>query len=89
MEKLKKCIILFIVVIIIVIAIILSMLAKKQSNIDKEEELKDDVTELIEEKDDNGCIDVTDANVFYSVINSVNRYLEIIQYDVNIGNEIR
>lgn len=89
MEKLKKCIILFIVVIIIVIAIILSMLAKKQSNIDKEEELKDDVTELIEEKDDNGCIDVTDANVFYSVINSVNRYLEIIQYDVNIGNEIQ
>lgn len=85
MEKMKKIIILFIVFIIIIILILIILLNNQNNTreLDVDENYLEEGEELILEEDDNGYIDVFDANIFYSIVNSVNKYIDIMQYDVN------
>ena len=66
MEKIKKIIILFIIFIIIII-LILMILLNNQNNtkeLDDNENYLEEGEELILEENDNGYIDVFDANIF-------------------------
>lgn len=85
MEKIKKIIILFIIFIIIII-LILMILLNNQNNtkeLDDNENYLEEGEELILEENDNGYIDVFDANIFYSIVSSVSKYIDIMQYDIN------
>ena len=84
MEKMKKIIICFIIIIIGIISILL-LLIKNKNNIDNfnNGDYLEDGEENVPEKDINGYIDVSDASIFYSVLNSVNKYIRIIRYNIN------
>lgn len=85
MENVKNIIILFIIFIIIII-LILMILLNNQNNtgeLDVDENYLEEGEELILEENDNGYIDVLDANIFYSIVSSVNKYIDIMQYDIN------
>lgn len=88
MEKMKKIVIMFIIIIIIIILILLLLLKNTNNNANelKNEEYLENSEEFIPEQDDNGYVDVSDSNIFYSVLNSVNKYIDIMKY--NIDSEI-
>lgn len=84
MEKLKKIIIYFIAIIVIILILILILKNKNyinKNNIDTENYI-DYGGEILPEEDENGYIDVSDANIFYSVFNSINKYINIMQHDI-------
>ena len=87
MEKMKKIII--ILIILIVSILILLLLLKNKENIDEltDEEYLEYGEEIVPEKDCNGYIDVSDDNIFYSVVNCVNKYIDIIQYNIDYSIE--
>lgn len=88
MKEIKKIIIGFIIIIIFII-ILLIVLLNKQNDIDNviNNNFDEYGGEFVPEKNDNGYADVTDANIFYSVVNSVNKYIEIVQYNINSKND--
>ncbi|MCI8641741.1 MAG: hypothetical protein HFJ59_07780, partial [Clostridia bacterium] len=84
MEKIKKLIILFIIIIIIIILTLLLLLKNvNNKNEINNEEYSENSEEYIPEQDDNGYVDVSDSNLFYSVFNSVNKYIDIMKYNFN------
>lgn len=86
MEKIKKVIILIIIIIFVIILSLLLLLknANNKNELSNEEYVENS-EELIPEQDDNGYIDVSDSNLFYSVLNSVNKYIDIMKYNFNTG----
>lgn len=85
MENIKKIIILFIIFIIIIILILIILLNNQNNTreLDVDENYLEEGEELILEENDNGYTDVLDANIFYSIVSSVNKYIDIMQYDIN------
>ena len=84
MEKFKK-IIIFLGIIIVVLLIIFCILNtnilnvnKNGDNIDEDDSLNE-VTEKPLEKNSNGFSVQKDANIFYSVLGGLNRYITVIQ----------
>ena len=72
-----------IVLIILIILIILILLLRNQDNRSVVDNIVYNGEELIPEKDSNGYIDVSNFNVFYSIMNAVNKYVENIKYNDN------
>lgn len=83
MEKLKKIIICFIIVIVIILIFILFLKNRNNVNEVNNENYLEEGEETVPEKDNNGYIDVSDANIFYSVLNSVNKYISIMQHNID------
>ena len=84
MEKMKKLLVLFIIIIIIIILALLLLLknANNKNELNNEEDFENS-EEFIPEQDDNGYVDVSDSNLFYSVLNSANKYIDIMKYNFN------
>lgn len=80
-------IIIGIIVIILILLVILIILLKKENNTNGEDLIlsEDQGEELIQDKDKNGYEDVTDANIFYSVLDALNVYIENIKYNENVN----
>ena len=81
MDKLKKILILIFIIVIILIGIIYGLL-KKQANTENNaatDNLEDLGGGYEPEEDDNGYKDVTDANIFFTVVNCVERYEKIFK----------
>lgn len=74
-----------IVLVILIILIILILLLRNQDNRSVVENIVYNGEELIPEKDSNGYIDVSNFNVFYSIMNAVNKYVENIKYNDNFN----
>lgn len=72
-----------IVLVILIILIILILLLRNQDNRSVVDNIVYNGEELIPEKDSNGYIDVSNFNVFYSIMNAVNKYVENIKYNDN------
>ena len=84
MKNHKKLIIILMLMIIIIMIIVGILLAKDSINEDTQisEEEWNDVEEGIKfDNNDNGFQIVKDPNVFYSIINSLSKYLQIVSYN--------
>lgn len=88
MDKLKRILILIFIVIIILICIVYGLL-KKQANIENISiNNSNNLGGGFEPKeDDNGYIDVSDANIFFTVVNCVERYEKICKFNINNASE--
>ena len=89
MDKLKKILILIFIIVIILIGIIYGLL-KKQANTENNaatDNLEDLGGGYEPEEDDNGYKDVTDANIFFTVVNCVERYEKICKLNINNASE--
>ncbi len=90
MKYIKK----LIVILLLLIALIIGMIfvLKINENIKQNKEVQKDIEEadtgLVYENDNNGFQAVHDPSVFYTIINSLNNYLQILSYDgsVDISN---
>ena len=84
MNKIKKFIIIFVAVIIVIILILIVLKENEnKSNLLNNDDYLEEGEEKTPDKDENGYIDVSDASMFYSVVDAVNKYVKIMQYDVN------
>lgn len=84
MNKIKKFIIIFAAVIIVIILILIALKKNENNNnLLNNDDYLEEGEEKTPDKDENGYIDVSDASVFYSVVDAVNKYVKIMQYDVN------
>lgn len=88
MNNIKK-IIMYIIIIIIILIIILIVLLKRQSNNNQNEiiSIEDNGEELVKEQDVNGYKEVDDNSIYYSVVNIINQYIELIKYNENFNIE--
>ena len=79
MEKLKKIIIfLGIVIVLLLIIFCIFNVNKNDNNVD-ENDLTDEGTEKPLEKNSNGFSVQKDANFFYSIVGTLNRYITVLQ----------
>ena len=84
MNKIKKFIIIFVAVIIVIILILIVLKENENNNnLLNNDDYLEEGEEKTPDKDENGYIDVSDASMFYSVVDAVNKYVKIMQYDVN------
>ena len=84
MNKIKKSIIIFVMVIIVIILTLIVLLKKEnKDNVIANADYLEEGEEKAPEEDKNGYINVSDASMFYSVVDAVNKYIRIMQYDVN------
>ena len=84
MNNIKKLIIIFIILIIVVLGLLLYILKKDniENNYYDNSEYLQDGGEIISETDEDGFVDVKDDSIFFSVFNSVERYIDILQYEI-------
>ena len=82
MNNIKKLIIIFIILIIVVLGLLLYILKKDniENNYYDNSEYLQDGGEIISDTDEDGFVDVKDDSIFFSVFNSVERYIDILQY---------
>ena len=83
MKYIKKLIVILLLLIALIIGMIIVL--KINENIKKNKEEKKDIEEadtgLVYEDNKNGFQAVHDSSVFYTIINSLNNYLQILSYD--------
>lgn len=84
MNKLKKLIIIIIIFILIIVTILM-LFKNKDDNKMNSENVIEESEEVVLPKDDNGYCDVADFNIFYSVMNSLNKYVDIVKYNENFS----
>lgn len=86
MNSIKKLIMIFIILIIAVLGLLLFILKKNNSENNYNDNGvyvgEDEGEEILPEKDDEGFVDVEDDSIFFSVFNSVERYIYITQYNI-------
>ena len=92
MNKFHKLAILITIVIIIVIALLLLILNLKVNTGNKDLVIEDDFgnepTEKVLEANDNGFVKVDDANMFFTVLNTFNNYIDVLKYEINENDTI-
>lgn len=84
MDNIKKIIIILVILIIFVLGVLLFVLKKYNNEEEYNESIEylEDGGEIIPEADDEGFVDVEDDSIFFSVFNSVERYIYITQYNI-------
>lgn len=88
MDKLKKILILIFVLIIILIGIIYCLIKKQVNNDNNQINNVDDFGGGYEPKeDDNGYVDVSDANIFFTVVDCVEKYEKICKFNIDTASE--
>lgn len=85
-NKLKGIIIIIFILIILVIGMII--LFKKKSVYKDDVIYQNVVTEKVSEKNDNGFQELKDPNIFFSVLNSFDNYVNILKYEISDNYEI-
>lgn len=85
MNNLKKFIFGIIIFILIIIVILILLLKSQENNNEDDNNFIYDGEEIVPEKDSNGYIEVSDFNIFYSIINALNKYVEDIKYNENFN----
>lgn len=84
MNSIKKIIVIFIILIIFVLGLLLVIIQKgnNENNYNANSEYIGNGKEVVPEEDDEGFVEVEDDSIFFSVFNSVERYIFITQYNI-------
>lgn len=83
-KKLKNIIIGIIIVIIVIIILILILLNKSNKSKSIEQESNNEESpEIILEQNNNGFTKMDDYSMFYTVLNTFNKYMDVLTYKIN------
>ena len=84
MNKIKKILIILCVIILILIILIYFLLNKQnqENNTIEEDNTNEFGEEIVLEKDDNGYDEVSDAGIFFSVINTIEKYEKLCKLNI-------
>lgn len=87
MEKIKKILIVIFILIIILIGIIYILLKKQVKTQDgSDEDFNEYGGEILPEEDKNGYIDVNDSNIFFSIVDCVEKYVKISKLNIEYAS---
>lgn len=86
MESIKKIIIAILIAIIVLIIILIFLINSKNKMTENNEVLNsNDAQEVIPDKDNNGFEEVTDNNIFFSIIDALSSYIDMLKYNENFS----
>lgn len=83
LKKLKKIIIILLIIIILILILILKLNKKNQNLTIEEDVLSNEITERVIESNDNGFKKMDDPNMFCVVLDSLNKYINVLDYEID------
>lgn len=83
LKKLEKMIIILFIIIILILILILKLNKNTNDSTIEKDELSNEITEKVVETNENGFKKVDDPNIFFSVIDSLNKYINVLNYEIN------
>lgn len=82
LTKLKKIMIVLFIIIILIFILILKLNKNDQDlSIEEDEVLSNEITEKVQESNDNGFKEIDDPNIFFMVLESLNKYIDVFNYE--------
>lgn len=88
LKKLKKIIIVVLIIIILILLLILKMNKNNQNTTIEEDVLSNEITEKVLEENDNGFKKIDDSSMFFAVLDSLNKYINVLDYKINEDNTL-